>query len=128
MKKSKITSTALAVMMGVSTLTYGAFASPQQVDAEKVRESVTQHFGGTPMDLGIANDEKLIEMLKERGTIAPNASAGEAETALKTFLKQRSSNSEFAHEEGDLLRRSSKVKIKIKKRNGTKRIHSWKRE
>ncbi len=48
---------------------------------------------GSPIDLGIANDEKLIEMLKKNGKIAKNASPAEAEKVLKKFLKAKASNS-----------------------------------
>ncbi len=113
MKKSKITSTALAVMMGLSTLTYGAVASPQMAEAEKARESITQHYGGAPIDLGIANDERLIEMLKKEGTIAPNATAAQAEEALKKYLKKRSANSEHSHEEGELHEEAQESKAKL---------------
>ncbi|MGM7700290.1 immune inhibitor A domain-containing protein [Pseudalkalibacillus sp. Hm43] len=115
MKKSKITSTALAVMMGLSTLTYGAVASPQMAEAEKARESVTQQYGGAPIDLGIANDERLIEMLKKEGTIDKNATAAEAEKALKIYLKKRSANSEHSHEEGELHDEAQESKAKLQK-------------
>ncbi|MCF6136303.1 immune inhibitor A domain-containing protein [Pseudalkalibacillus berkeleyi] len=115
MNKGKITSTALAVMMGLSTLTYGVVASPQLAEAEKARESVTQHYGGSPIDLGIANDEKLIEMLKKEGTIAPSASPAEAEKALKKFLKEKSNGAEHAHEAGELQEEAQESKEKLKK-------------
>ncbi|GLC28850.1 immune inhibitor A [Clostridium omnivorum] len=39
------------------------------------------------VDLAIANDEKLIEMLKKSGKIAKDASPAQAEKALKDYLK-----------------------------------------
>jgi immune inhibitor A len=41
----------------------------------------------TSFDAGIANDEKLIEMLKREGKLAKNASPAESEKALKSYLK-----------------------------------------
>ncbi len=42
-------------------------------------------------DLVIADEQKLIEMLKKSGKISQSASLREAETALKTYLKKRQS-------------------------------------
>lgn len=39
-----------------------------------------------PIDLAIANEERLIEMLKKSGKIAKNATAAEAEQALQQYL------------------------------------------
>jgi immune inhibitor A len=45
---------------------------------------------GVSFDAGIANDEKLIEMLKRQGKLAKNASPAEAEKAVKNYLKGKS--------------------------------------
>ncbi|RAP73499.1 protease [Paenibacillus montanisoli] len=39
-----------------------------------------------PIDLAIANEDKLIEMLKKKGTIPQDATAAEAEKALQQYL------------------------------------------
>lgn len=44
----------------------------------------------TSVDAGIANDERLIEMLKREGKLAKNASPAESEKALKKYLKGKS--------------------------------------
>jgi immune inhibitor A len=44
----------------------------------------------TTFDAGIANDERLIEMLKREGKLAKSASPAEAEKALKNYLKAKS--------------------------------------
>jgi immune inhibitor A len=41
----------------------------------------------TPVDLAIANDEKIIEMLKKKGTIPKNATPEQASKILKDYLK-----------------------------------------
>ncbi|MFZ5351228.1 MAG: immune inhibitor A domain-containing protein [Bacillota bacterium] len=53
-------------------------------------------YKGGPFDLAIANDEKLIEMLKANGTIAPNATPVDAERAVKQYLKEKAANAEKA--------------------------------
>ncbi|MFZ3579103.1 immune inhibitor A domain-containing protein [Virgibacillus sp. DJP39] len=86
MKKGMILSTTLALTLG-----FGTAISATSVDVPesnnltaKVSASV-----GSPLDLGIANDERLIEMLKENGTIAEGASPAEAQKALQKFLKAK---------------------------------------
>ncbi|WP_075187504.1 immune inhibitor A domain-containing protein [Teredinibacter haidensis] len=49
----------------------------------------SSHLSGAPFDLAIANEERLIEMLKKSGKISSYASRSEAETALYAMLKQR---------------------------------------
>ncbi|MFD1020629.1 immune inhibitor A domain-containing protein [Thalassobacillus hwangdonensis] len=101
-------------MMGLSTFTYGALSPAQQAEAGKAFDSVSHSHAGTPIDLGIANDEKLIEMLKKEGKIAKDASAADAEKALKSYLKARSSGNSHAHELGELQEEASKSKAKLK--------------
>ncbi|MGP4081801.1 immune inhibitor A domain-containing protein [Pseudalkalibacillus sp. R45] len=113
MKKKKIASTALAVMMGISTLTYGAFSSPQHAEAEHIKESVSKSYAGAPIDLGIANDERLIEMLKESGKISKNATPAEAEKALKKYLKERAGNVKHSHG-GELEEEAKESKEQLK--------------
>ncbi|WP_444921102.1 immune inhibitor A domain-containing protein [Microbulbifer sp. CnH-101-G] len=48
-----------------------------------------QMQGGNQIDLVIANEAKLIDMLKRSGRISKNASIGEAERTLHQFLKER---------------------------------------
>lgn len=47
------------------------------------------HASGSPFDLAIANEDKLIAMFKAKGTIPANASLAEAEDALREILFQR---------------------------------------
>jgi immune inhibitor A len=82
MKKRKIISTALTLSLGLGL--FNVAAVPQNVKAvEKGNQ-----FGAA--DLALANDERLIEMLKREGKIAKNASPAEAEKALKVYLKAKS--------------------------------------
>ncbi|MFV8784358.1 immune inhibitor A domain-containing protein [Microbulbifer sp. SA54] len=49
---------------------------------------------GGPLDLAIANEEKLIEMLRHSGRIAEDASIPEAEIALRNYLRERAAQAE----------------------------------
>ena len=53
-----------------------------------------QHNGG-PLDLAIANEGKLIEMLKRSGRIDENATIPEAEEALRNYLRERAQHAEI---------------------------------
>ncbi|MEX2961192.1 immune inhibitor A domain-containing protein [Microbulbifer sp. TYP-18] len=44
---------------------------------------------GAPLDLAIANESKLMEMLKRSGRISESATLAEAEEVLKNYLKER---------------------------------------
>jgi immune inhibitor A len=83
MKKRKILSTALTLSLGLGL--FNVAATPLNVKAVEKGSK----FGVTA-DLALANDERLIEMLKREGKIAKNASPAEAEKALKVYLKAKS--------------------------------------
>ncbi|MDR4888259.1 immune inhibitor A [Fredinandcohnia sp. QZ13] len=89
LKKRKILTTALALSLSVG-LVAGPTMTPK-ANASDVSSKLASH--GSPIDLGIANDEKLIEMLKKNGKIAKNASPAEAEKVLKTYLQAKAANS-----------------------------------
>nr|WP_200865963.1 immune inhibitor A domain-containing protein [Thalassobacillus devorans] len=82
----------MALAMGLSTLTYGIFSPTQQAEAKATFDQVSKSYQGSPTDLGIANDERLIEMLKKEGKIAKGASPAEAEKELQAFLKKKAEN------------------------------------
>jgi immune inhibitor A len=117
-KKKRAASAALATLLGLSTLAVGpAMSTAQTVDAEKVLNEVTGkgHAGhshqGSPFDLGIANDERLIEMLKKEGKIAKNASPAEAEKALAKFLNKKAEGAK--KEAGELEDEAAAHKAKL---------------
>lgn len=82
MKKTLCLLVAMVMIFGVAAFS----PSMPSVQAEK---SITT---GGPFDLAIANDEKLIEMLKARGDIAADATQAEAEKALTSFLRAKAKN------------------------------------
>lgn len=64
------------------------------------------YSSGSPFDLGVANDDRLIEMLKKSGQIAKEASPAEADKALQAYLHQKAlaaqkvkTNQTFAQEQ-----------------------------
>lgn len=88
MKKGLILTTTLVLSLGFGTVNVGATTAkvPESSNlTAKVSTSV-----GSPTDLGIANDEKLIEMLKENGTLAEDATPEEAQKVLNDYLKGKS--------------------------------------
>ncbi|MFC4800061.1 immune inhibitor A domain-containing protein [Neobacillus sp. GCM10023253] len=84
MKRRKLFSTTLALSLGLGMLNVAAV--PAGKAAGPVAKVSAQ---GSTVDLGIANDERLIEMLKRQGKIAKNASPAEAEKALQQYLKAK---------------------------------------
>ncbi|MET3195993.1 immune inhibitor A [Bacillus sp. OAE603] len=83
----------------VSALFSGTFVGSH---AEKqVAKAATKEWSTT--DLGVANDERLIELLKKQGKIAKDASPAEAEKALKTFLKAKNQAPKTKGFESDVL-------------------------
>ncbi|WP_422392733.1 immune inhibitor A domain-containing protein [Mesobacillus harenae] len=89
MKKKRIASAALAVAMGFSTFSIGTAAPLQEASAANPAKGLTSSHHGVSVDLGIANDERLIEFLKKEGRIAQDATPAETEKALKGFLKAK---------------------------------------
>jgi immune inhibitor A len=83
MKKRKVLSTALTLSLGLGL--FNVAAAPPNVKAVEQ----TSKFGVTA-DLALANDERLIEMLKREGKLAKNASPAEADKALKKYLRAKS--------------------------------------
>ncbi|EDL62806.1 immune inhibitor A domain-containing protein [Bacillus sp. SG-1] len=75
-------------------------ANVSQAGSGTVHPEKHDHSHSGPFDLGIANTDRLIAMLKEEGKIAKNATTAQAEQALNSFLKQKSKAAELAvHEE-----------------------------
>ncbi|MCO7176962.1 immune inhibitor A domain-containing protein [Sporolactobacillus kofuensis] len=88
MKRRKFTAAAVAAIIGLSSLGLSGFTTPEESDyaSDPVKET---RKAGALFDPGIANDEKLIAMLKHEGKIAKNASQSDAEKALQTYLKAK---------------------------------------
>lgn len=117
MKKRKILSTALTLSLGLGL--FNVAAAPPNVKAVEKGNK----FGVTA-DLGIVNDERLIEMLKREGKLAKNASPAEAEKALKEYLKTKSqstkSNNKLPGGLGDIKETTKTESNGLKNGNGNK--------
>ncbi|MDM5315250.1 immune inhibitor A [Fictibacillus sp. b24] len=96
MKKGKWVSAALAAMLSCSVFS-SVSAAPvnvlSDVKGSAVEEKGHKHVGG-PFDLAIANDERLIEMLKKNGQISKNASEADAQKQLQKFLQNKQEHAE----------------------------------
>jgi immune inhibitor A len=68
-------------------LVYSAIG-PAVAGQASVTAPVQKTKQGAPVDLAIANDQRLIEMLKKKGTIATDASPEDAEKALQQYLQK----------------------------------------
>ncbi|KGP91473.1 protease [Pontibacillus chungwhensis BH030062] len=97
MKKSKLVTSALALALTVGPLSSSVVA---QTTSDLHQELHKSHVhGGAPFDVAIANDERLIKMLKEEGKIANDASPSEAEKVLNQFLENKSEAAKNKKEE-----------------------------
>ncbi|QSS99588.1 immune inhibitor A [Pontibacillus sp. ALD_SL1] len=110
MKKGKLLTSALALTLAIGPVASVNASMPSPSEVGKSKH--VHHEGGSPFDLAIANDERLIQMLKENGTIAKNASPAEAQEKLNQFLqaKQESANKEV----GELHDEEETTKDKLK--------------
>ncbi|MCD5325875.1 MULTISPECIES: immune inhibitor A domain-containing protein [Pontibacillus] len=113
MKKGKLITSALAL-----TLALGPVASVNASVPSPSEVSKSKHVhqeGGSPFDLAIANDERLIQMLKENGTISKNASAEQAQEKLNQFLQAKQESAASMKEEGELQDAEQTTKEKLQK-------------
>jgi immune inhibitor A len=107
MRKKTILSAAMTLSLGLGMINVAATPSTQATDFSTKLAS-----NGAPIDLGIANDERLIEMLKKNGTIAPNASPAAAEQALQKYLKNKAAGA--SKETGELHKHEKALNHSLK--------------
>jgi immune inhibitor A len=82
----KVFSSLAASTVVATSLFAGTFIG----SAEASEAATTTYQSAGAFDAAIANDERLIEMLKKEGKIAKDASPAEAEKALTKYLKAKS--------------------------------------
>jgi immune inhibitor A len=112
LKTRKVLSMAMAAAISVGAFTVPASAATTVPENVLAKPTVKQeHKHGGPFDLGIANDERLIEMLKKDGKIKQNATPAEAEKALQKFLKAKADSAE--KEAGELHENEASEKVKL---------------
>ncbi|WLR49120.1 immune inhibitor A [Halobacillus litoralis] len=110
-KTSKIVTSALALALTMGPMSASAFDLPT-TGHENVHKSHSHSPSGMPFDAAIANDERLIEMLKENGKIAKDATPAEAEEGLKKFLKSKQTSAEKAKGQFDDEEAETKKELK----------------
>ncbi|MFC4558310.1 immune inhibitor A domain-containing protein [Virgibacillus kekensis] len=88
-KKGLLLSATLALSLGLGSVSAESVSSGD-ADAD-LSEKLAKH-SGAPFDISIANDDRLIEMLKREGKIAKGTSPAEAQNVLGKYLKKKSSN------------------------------------
>ena len=110
----KVLSSITMTAMLASTL---SFASNGPVEVNATEKTSYQSQGGAPIDLGIANDERLIEMLKKNGTIAKNASPAEAEKALQKYLQKKAAGA--SKESGELHKNEKELSSTLQEKLNT---------
>ncbi|OQP01885.1 immune inhibitor A [Geobacillus sp. 44B] len=103
MKKKSFFSAALALSLGIGLWNVPNVTAPNVQAKEPAAHTLKQ---GGPVDLAIANEEKLIEMLKKDGKISANATPAEAEEAVRTYLKEKASDT--VKEKGELYKQEAK--------------------
>ncbi|MFB4169673.1 immune inhibitor A domain-containing protein [Virgibacillus sp. JSM 102003] len=87
-RKGLILTTTLALSLGFGTVSAGTVSTVNY--GSDLSAKLTSQ--GSTFDAGIANDEKLIEMLKKNGTLANDASPAEAQQALKKYLQAKANS------------------------------------
>ncbi|WP_254434225.1 immune inhibitor A domain-containing protein [Halobacillus sp. Marseille-Q1614] len=116
MRANKVFSMAM-----ITALSFGLITGPATSQTAKAAEPVSakqeekkEHAHGQgPFDLAIANEERLIEMLKESGEIPENASPEQAEKALDQFLTKKSEAAKEMENDGELNDEKAKIEEEV---------------
>ncbi|MDM5453601.1 immune inhibitor A [Peribacillus simplex] len=107
--KKKISMPLLSAGLAFSAFTPGVISHVNL--SQEVKASGKE---GAPIDLGIANDDRLIEMLKKNGTIPKDATATEAEKALQKYLHKLATASETNKKENSFEKKQAALKEQVK--------------
>ncbi|WP_346839012.1 immune inhibitor A domain-containing protein [Microbulbifer sp. SAOS-129_SWC] len=103
-------------LLAAGALTLGLISAGTQAAAGPIAH-------GGPVDLAVANEAKLMEMLRKSGRIADGATMAEAEAALRTYLRERAAKNQrhshdLADESAQLLTEAHGNNIKLALQNG----------
>ncbi|WP_241536058.1 hypothetical protein [Indiicoccus explosivorum] len=123
MKKNVFVTTAIAAALSFSSFSVGDFSNVPVAEAAKgqndngnkgkgsdqpatepathplLTEFVPGEVTGAPVDIGLANDERLISMLQEEGRIVKGASPATIDKALGAYLKEKAEAGQEAEKE-----------------------------
>ncbi|WP_026693418.1 immune inhibitor A domain-containing protein [Peribacillus kribbensis] len=125
MKKKKLSAASAAVLSMGLLFSAGLQVNAQEVKASTSPSSALTAGSSAPIDFGIANDEKLIEMLKKSGKIPANATDAESQKLLNKYLKKLAA--EAPKDNGSLKAESAKLKKQIKNKQNKNGVGKDKR-
>lgn len=101
LRKRGVLSAVLAFSLGLTlwTVPTNYVGSPEVKAANNDGQIYSYRHGG-PVDFALANEDKLIEMLKKEGKIPKNAHRNDAEKVLRNYLKAKAEH--VPNEKGQL--------------------------
>ncbi|MGB7606182.1 MAG: immune inhibitor A domain-containing protein [Lutisporaceae bacterium] len=88
-KKLLVVLVAVAMIFGTTGVATAVDTTASVVEDQLAYNGNAYYQFGGPVDLNIANEDKVIEMLKKSGKINPNATYDEAQTALAKYMQER---------------------------------------
>ena len=123
-----------ALALGAFAGASGGVASAKSVQApaQEQNTKVQSSSVGGPVDFAIANEDRLIKMLKQDGTISKNATAAQAQKAVQNYITKKQAGLQSQQEsKGQLDKNEEKEKKKTmdklkkgKKDKGKDKFHS----
>ncbi|MGV3464242.1 MAG: immune inhibitor A domain-containing protein [Heyndrickxia sp.] len=120
--KKKFSVPLLLAGLVISSFAGGIHA--EKAAAPKVKSSAA--IDVAPIDLGVANNERLIDMLKKNGTIAADASPAEEDKALQEYLHKMALAAGSSKETNSFARNAGAVKEAMKQKMDSNGIYKGK--
>ncbi|WP_163526956.1 immune inhibitor A domain-containing protein [Halobacillus ihumii] len=114
-KNSRIVTSALALTLALAPFSSSVLANSGTVQSD-VHKTHAHEKGGAPFDVAIANEERLIEMLKESGKISENATPEEAKQVLNKYLEAKSeaaANKAKTEDKGKMAKEKAEKQAKL---------------
>lgn len=120
MRAKPLLTAAFAAALTLTTWAPGAMTKQAFADTAASSEKTHEHVSG-PFDRSIANEERLIKMLKKEGYIKKNASKKEEQAQLDKYLKNKEKSLKKDNsKEFDKERKALQKKLDKKKGKGSK--------
>ena len=102
MKRKKLFSAALALTLGFGSAAASAMPSASGTPSPLAPPKGLPSSGAGAFDLAIANEDRLVRMLKASGKLSADASPYEAYEAVRAYLRAKSASAEAAGADGQL--------------------------
>ena len=107
LRKRGVLSAVLAFSLGLTLWTVPtSYVGSPEVKAANNDGQIYSYRHGGPVDFALANEDKLIEMLKKEGKIPKNAHRNDAEKVLRNYLKAKAEH--VPKEKGQLYAHEAK--------------------